>query len=125
MYKSLWGISIILYFAAVPLYAEQQGRTQYGIASFYAEKFHGRQTASGEIYNMNDLSAAHPSLPFDTVVEVENLDNGRKVRVYINDRGPFVEGRIIDVSKRAAENLGMLKAGLARVKVTVIGRVKR
>ena len=93
---------------------------EIGIASWYAEGFHGRRTASGEIYNSNDLTAAHPTLPMPTVVKVTRLDNGRSVVVRINDRGPFVPGRIIDLSKRAAEELDMLRVGVARVRVQVL-----
>ena len=93
---------------------------QRGKASWYGEKYHGRETASGEIFNKNAMTAAHKELPFDTWVEVFNLDNGRKVRVRINDRGPFIEGRIIDLSQRAADELGMLTAGLAEVGIRVV-----
>ena len=91
-----------------------------GIASYYAEKYHGRRTASGEIFNMNNLTAAHRTLKFGTVVEVENLSNGRRVNVKINDRGPFAEGRVIDLSKRAASELGMINAGLAEVVIRIV-----
>ncbi len=74
-----------------------------GMASWYGKRFHGRQTASGDVFDMNAFTAAHPSLPFGTRVRVTNLDNGRSVIVKINDRGPFVKRRIIDVSRRAAE----------------------
>ena len=88
-----------------------------GMASWYGERFQGRRTASGEAFNMNDLTAAHPSLPFGTRVRVRNLDNGREVVVRINDRGPFARGRIIDLSRAAALTLGFLQAGTARVSV--------
>jgi rare lipoprotein A (peptidoglycan hydrolase) len=96
------------------------GWSQSGVASWYGEPFHGRRTASGETYDMRELTAAHPSLPFGTRVRVRNLDNGRDVEVRINDRGPFVKQRIIDVSRRAAETLGMIGPGTARVRITVI-----
>jgi rare lipoprotein A len=95
--------------------------TQTGIASWYGEPFHGRQTASGERYDMNKLTCAHKTLPFDTRLRVENLDNGRAVTLRVNDRGPFVEGRIVDVSRKAAQELGMIGPGTARVRITVIG----
>jgi rare lipoprotein A len=91
-----------------------------GVASWYGKPYHGRRTASGEVYNMWQMTAAHPSLPFGTRVVVTNLDNGRSVVVRINDRGPFVRGRIIDVSRKAASQLGFLGKGLTRVGVRVI-----
>ncbi|WP_416908670.1 MAG: septal ring lytic transglycosylase RlpA family protein [Polymorphobacter sp.] len=88
-----------------------------GIASWYGPGFHALATANGETYDQNDLTAAHKTLPMPSFVEVENLDNGRKLTVRINDRGPFVEGRIIDLSRRSAQLLGVDKVGLARVRV--------
>jgi rare lipoprotein A len=92
---------------------------QTGRASWYGTFHHGRQTASGEIFDMNDLTAAHRALPLGTVARVTNLENGRTVTVKINDRGPYKAGRIIDLSKRAAEDLGMKEQGLARVRIEV------
>jgi len=94
--------------------------TETGVASWYGKKYHGRVTASGERYDMNDLTAAHRTLPFGVVVKVVNLGNGRSVKVRITDRGPFVDGRIIDLSKGAAKKLDMVEAGLAKVKITVV-----
>ncbi len=99
----------------VPVDDRSYDRT--GIASWYGPNFHARQTANGEIYNQEDVTAAHPTLPMPSWVEVTNLDNGRTLTVRINDRGPFVDGRIIDLSRRSAERLGMERAGLARVRV--------
>jgi rare lipoprotein A len=93
---------------------------QSGKASFYADKFEGSPTASGEKYRHNKLTAAHKSLPFGTIVRVTNILNNQSVEVVINDRGPYVENRIIDVSKSAAEKLGFVNQGLADVKVEVI-----
>lgn len=93
-----------------------------GVASWYGKPYHGRKTASGQVYNMYRMTAAHPSLPFGTRVAVTNLDNGRTVVVTINDRGPFVKGRIIDVSRKAASELGFLSDGLTRVGVRVVSR---
>ena len=93
-----------------------------GIASWYGEPFHGRKTASGEIYDMNALTAAHKTLPLPSRVRVTNLENGRSIVVTVNDRGPFVPGRIIDLSRRAAQLLGMVKNGTAKVRVTVLPR---
>jgi rare lipoprotein A len=90
---------------------------QRGIASWYGPGFHALATANGERYNQDDVTAAHKTLPMPSWVEVENLDNGRKLVVRINDRGPFVQGRIIDLSRRSAQLLGVDKAGLARVRV--------
>lgn len=97
------------------------GAFQTGIASWYGSEYQGRPTASGEIFDRHALTAAHRELAFQTWVEVTNLENGRKVRVKINDRGPFVEGRIIDLSERAAEELGMKIAGLAQVSLEIVG----
>ena len=88
-----------------------------GVASWYGEPFHGRRTASGEVYDMNALTAAHPTLPLPTRVRVTNLENGRSVVLRINDRGPFVGGRILDASRRAAQALGFYRQGTARVRV--------
>ena len=95
---------------------------EHGMASWYGGKFHGRTTASGEKYNQNDYTAAHKTLPFGTVVVVKNLKNGRDVIVQITDRGPFVAGRVIDVSRRAAEQLNMIESGVAPVDVYVLKR---
>jgi peptidoglycan lytic transglycosylase len=89
----------------------------YGLASFYEE---GSKTASGEKFNPNELTAAHPTLPFGTLLRVTNVSNGRSVVVRINDRGPFVPGRVVDVSHSAAETLGMTERGTAKVKLDVV-----
>ncbi|MFQ3670790.1 MAG: septal ring lytic transglycosylase RlpA family protein [Verrucomicrobiia bacterium] len=89
-----------------------RGEPQRGIASWYGGKFHGRKTASGRVFNKHEFTAAHRTLPFGTMVLVRNLQNGREVIVEITDRGPFVEGRIIDVSERAARELDMVGAGV-------------
>ena len=93
-----------------------------GKASWYGPGFHGRLTANGERYNQNAMTAAHPSLKFGTKVKVTNLNNGRSVVVRINDRGPYVGGRVIDVSAAAARSLKMIHSGVAPVKVTILGR---
>ena len=92
-----------------------------GIASWYGPDFHSKKTSNGEIYNMYDMTAAHKTLPMNTVVKVDNLDNGKSTIVRINDRGPFVSGRIIDLSNKAAHSINMVGKGTARVKVTVLG----
>jgi rare lipoprotein A len=94
--------------------------TESGTASFYADKYHGRPTASGEIFDMHQLTAAHPRLAFGTIVKVTNTENHRSVLVRINDRGPFVSGRVIDVSLAAAEELQMVQRGLVTVKLEVV-----
>ncbi|MFZ4524256.1 MAG: septal ring lytic transglycosylase RlpA family protein [Chlorobium sp.] len=91
-----------------------------GKASFYSDEFHGRKTANGETFNMDKLTAAHPSLPFGTWVKVTNLRNGRGVVVRINDRGPFIKGRIIDLSISAAKEIGIIKSGTVQVKLEAI-----
>ncbi|TVQ00542.1 MAG: septal ring lytic transglycosylase RlpA family protein [Balneolaceae bacterium] len=91
-----------------------------GIASWYGSKFHGRPTANGETYNMNDLTAAHRTLPFNTMLRVENLDNGKSVVVRINDRGPYVGNRIIDLSRKSAREIDMIGTGTARVALYLI-----
>jgi rare lipoprotein A len=96
--------------------------TEIGIASYYGREFHGRRTASGEIFDMSKLTAAHPTLPFDTIVRVTNLENGNVVTLRINDRGPFKKGRIIDVSYEAAKRLDFVRQGLIEVRVEAIGR---
>ena len=96
------------------------GHTQKGIASYYHDSLHGNKTASGAIYNKRILSAAHKSLPLGTKVRVTKLKNGKSIVVVINDRGPFVKGRIIDLSRRAARDLGIVKSGLAKVEVEVL-----
>lgn len=96
---------------------DDRGYEREGIASWYGPTFHAKATANGEIYNQEDVTAAHKTLPLPSWVEVTNLDNGRKLVVRINDRGPFVDGRIIDLSKRSAEILGVDRPGLARVRV--------
>lgn len=97
------------------------GFRERGIASWYGRDFHGRPTSSGEIYDMYQMTAAHKTLPLPTWVEVTNLSNGRRVIVKVNDRGPFIDGRVIDLSQRAANELGMIEAGTARVQVRALG----
>jgi len=96
------------------------GSSETGMASWYGIPYHGRRSASGEIYDMEKLTAAHRALPFQTWVEVTNLSNGKQVNVRITDRGPFVRGRILDVSMAAARQLDMVRSGTARVKLKVI-----
>lgn len=92
-----------------------------GIASWYGKDFHGRLTANGEVYDMNALTAAHPTLPLPSLVMVTNTANGRRVVVRVNDRGPFARNRIIDLSHRAARVLGLARQGTGRVHVRYVG----
>lgn len=108
----------MLLFAAVALSADPE---MGGVASWYGGKFHGRLTSSGEVFNTNDMTAAHRTLPFGTLVRVTNTDNGMSATVRINDRGPFVEGRVIDLSRAAAEQIDMLGTGIARVSLDIVG----
>ncbi len=98
--------------------ADSAGFEQQGKATWYGPKFHGRKTASGERYNMNRLTAAHKTLPFGTLVEVTNLNNGQSVVVRINDRGPFARGCVIDLSKAAAKQIGL--GGSAPVEIIAL-----
>jgi rare lipoprotein A len=93
---------------------------QTGIASWYGEDFHGKYTANGEIFDLNALTAAHKTLPMPCVVQVTNLENGRSIQLRVNDRGPYVAGRIIDVSRRAAQLLGFEGQGTAKVRVKIL-----
>jgi len=98
----------------------KKGEKFYGIASWYGPKFHGEQTSNGEYYNMYDYTAAHKTLPINTRVKVTNLSNGKSTIVRINDRGPFVKDRIIDLSYQAAQDIGVVKHGTAKVKLEVL-----
>lgn len=102
------------------IFSVSYGQVQTGKASFYADKFEGTTTASGEKYRHNKLTAAHKTLPFGTRVRVTNVSNNESVEVVINDRGPYVENRIIDLSKAAAEKLGFVNQGLADIRLEVI-----
>ena len=93
---------------------------QYGNASWYGGKFHGRKTASGERFNKHEFTAAHRKLPFGTIVRVTNMRNGKEVYVRINDRGPFVKGRVLDLSLASAEALHFNRRGVIRVKIEII-----
>ncbi len=97
------------------------GDVQSGIASWYGPNFHAKKTSNGEVYNMYAMTAAHKTLPMNTMVRVDNLENGKSTVVRINDRGPFVAGRIIDLSNKAAHAIDMVKKGTVKVKVTVLG----
>jgi len=105
---------------AAPESIKEESASKKGIASWYGEQFQGNPTANGEIYDMNGLTAASRELPLGTKIQVKNLTNNRSVVLRINDRGPYIPGRFLDVSKGAAERLGFTNAGLAHVEVKVI-----
>lgn len=127
LYKLLTlAIAVVLVSVSMSVTARAKiGHTQKGIASYYHDSLHGNKTASGAIYNKRILSAAHKSLPLGTKVRVTKLNNGKSIVVVINDRGPFVKGRIIDLSRRAAGDLGIVKSGLAKVEVEVLSVPER
>ena len=120
----IWGLAAIFTVCAMPANAAVsspiQKQSEFGTASFYGAKYQGKPTASGEIFDLHKLTAAHPTLAFGTVVRVTNLENNRSVIVRINDRGPFIGGRAIDLSQAAAEELQMVRSGLAKVKIEVL-----
>ncbi|WP_291786810.1 septal ring lytic transglycosylase RlpA family protein [Cecembia sp.] len=108
---------LIPLFCGCCLFACTPKTIQKGKASYYHDKYHGRQTANGETYKKRKLTAAHRTIPFGTKVTVVNLDNGKRVKVRVNDRGPFVDGRIIDLSRKAAKKINMVDAGIANVEI--------
>ncbi len=114
------GLLILAGCATTPRDAAEGERAEIGFASYYADRFQGRRTASGERYDRHAYTAAHRRLRFGTRVQVTCLDNGRSVTVRINDRGPFVNGRIIDLSHAAAEAIGMLQAGVVKVRIVPV-----
>lgn len=112
-------ISLLFMALCLPVFSDEMFKS--GVtASFYADKFHGRKTASGEKFNMYDYTAAHKTLPFGTVLKVTNLANGKSVNVRVNDRGPFAKGREIDLSKAAAVDLDMIDEGTATVSLVIV-----
>jgi rare lipoprotein A len=100
--------------------AEDYSYDETGIASWYGEAFHGKNTANGEVFDLNTVTAAHRTLPMPTIVEVTNLENGRVIQVRVNDRGPYARGRIIDLSRRSAQLLGFEQQGTAKVRVRIL-----
>jgi rare lipoprotein A len=105
---------------AVPFGGQAMGTVEEGLASWYGERFHDRPTASGERFDAEAMTMAHPSLPFGTRVKVTNLRNGRSVVLRVNDRGPYSGRRIADLSQAAAADLGMMRRGVARVRLEVV-----
>jgi rare lipoprotein A len=119
MYKATmkpYTVKGVTYYPIIP----RIGQTFTGIGSWYGPDFHGGKTSNGEYYDMHDLTAAHKTLPMNTTLKVTNLSNGRSTIVRINDRGPFVDNRIIDLSYQAAQDIGMIKKGTAKVKLEVL-----
>ena len=124
----LWGCSVSPRFRSEPVYVGETPlpagvkvlETQTGVASYYGKKFHGRPTASGEIFDMYKLSAAHREYPLGTIVKVTNLKNDKWIVLKINDRGPFIKGRIIDLSYAAAAGLEFIEEGTIKVKIEVL-----
>jgi rare lipoprotein A len=119
----LFGMIAVLFFYCAPVTSPPPENIQMGVASWYGPNFHGKTTSNKEIYNMHDMTAAHKSLPFGTYVVVTNLNNGRSVTVRINDRGPFVKGRIIDLSYAAAKAVDMIGTGTAPVKLEILTEI--
>jgi peptidoglycan lytic transglycosylase len=115
--------SVKLATQVVPL-ATQEVESELGLASWYGEEFQGNPTASGEIFDMNGLTAAHRSLPLGTKLKVTNLENNRSLIVRVNDRGPFIHSRFLDLSMAAAKKLGFFRAGLAEVRAEVVSYPK-
>jgi rare lipoprotein A len=106
--------------AGGPVQAASPGQVQTGIASYYHDSLHGNKTASGQIYDKRKMSAAHKRLPLGTKVKVTDTKTGRSIVVRVNDRGPFIKGRIIDLSRRAARELGIIRRGITPVKVEIL-----
>lgn len=113
-------LTVLFLLFPVVSYVSAQEFRQYGNASWYGSDFHGRPTASGESYDMHEFTGAHRDLPFGTVIKVKNLRNGREVVVRVNDRGPYIKSRIVDLSRAAASMLGIVSRGTARVSIEVI-----
>lgn len=114
-----FAVILLSLLAVLPVFSNQVLKEKATV-SYYADKFHGRKTASGETFNMNALTCAHKTLPFGTILKVTNLANGKSVQVRVNDRGPFVEHREADLSKAAAIKLDMIKSGTAQVKIEIV-----
>jgi len=117
-------IAVLFLISSTTLYSKGRNH-QIGRGSWYGKKFNGRLTASGERYNMYDYTAAHRTLPFNTMVKVTNLHNGRSVIVRVNDRGPYAKGRIMDLSYLAAKKLGYTHKGVAKLKLKVLNKKRR
>ncbi len=119
MRKGIYLITFLILLIPL-LFGCEEGELQTGEASWYGPGFHGQRTSSGEIYDEQELTAAHRTLPFDTIIEVVNTENDSTVQVRINDRGPYEQGRIIDLSRAAGEKLDMMDSGIAEVKLYLV-----
>jgi len=119
--KRRFGFMVLAVLALALPFGSAQARVQEGVVSWYGAQFHERPTASGELFDAMAMTMAHPTLPFGTQVRVTNLRNGRSVVVRVNDRGPFVGRRIADLSQAAAAQIGMMRRGLAKVRLEVLG----
>lgn len=119
MRPSIFALTAFLSLALFSSFVLQ--KEEYGKAGYYADSLHGRKTASGEKYDKYEFTCAHKTLPFGTKVKVTRMDNGKSVVVRVNDRGPFVEGYVVDLSRAAAEQINLIKIGVTRVKVEVVG----
>jgi len=118
----LAALLVVLQACGITRVSKKQGQfVGEGVASWYGPNFHGKQTANGETYDMDELTAAHRTLPFNTRVRVINLENDQTVVVRINDRGPYAKGRIIDLSRKAASKIGMIRTGTAQVRLMALG----
>lgn len=122
----VWGCSTVTRPTPVPAAESSRqpsgpGRSQVGLASWYGQFHHGLRTASGETFDMEELTAAHRTLPLGTHLRVTNLENGRTVRVRVNDRGPYIDGRVVDLSREAARVLDMVGRGVVPVRLDVVG----
>ena len=119
--KSIVKIFFLQLLFSTGLLAQQE---EFGLASFYSDLFHGKPTASGELYDKSKLTCAHKTLPFGTILKVTRLDNNQSVEVKVNDRGPFISGRVVEISKAAADKIGLVKDGSTKVKVQVASSQK-
>ena len=122
MKKFLSGIFLTFLFVGLtaPVFAQE-----YGMASYYSDDYHGRKTAYGDVYNKSEKTAAHKKHPYGTILKVTRLDNKKSVTVKVTDKGPYIKGRVVELSRRAAEQIGLIKDGLAEVKVEVVKRMER
>ena len=120
MKRPIFLLSLVLVFASSCHHRSipATSGTETGMASYYSETYNGKKTANGEIYHSSDYTAAHKTLPFGTKVKVTNLSNGKTVKVRVNDRGPYVSGRIIDLTRAAARKIEMVNTGVVKVKIS-------
>lgn len=117
--KNYMSIIVLALLCTTSIFA-QKDEFEFGLASYYSDKYHGKPTASGELYDMNRMTAAHRTLPFGTTIKVTRLDNKKSVTVKVNDRGPFIPERVVDLSKAAARQIGMLQDGETKIKLEIV-----